>query len=426
VGADVVIATHFLRVVNGKVVPRPPEQNLILHTDASGVFRFEPPVSSYVIVVLSGRGYAKVTPDEFAASRTITVSPYGRIEGTLRIGARPGVRERIAFLPRSRREEVPPRTRFEYEVRSDENGHFTFFHVLPDKGSVVRVTVLDNRSRRYSRHTEVEVTPGQTARIEMGGTGRPVVGRVIIPDMIKNVFDWHYTDSRLRLSVPDSPPYNVFSLECDKDGSFRVEDVPAGDYWLYVNAYGPPPTTRVRWGEPIGVLSHSFTIPEMPGGRSDEPLDLGEIEFEVLGKTVLMPSLVGKPLPGWGEIKFDPPLGQADGKMILVCFFDMSQRPSRHCVTQLAAQAAKLKDNGVFIVAVQASAMGQSALDQWVKKYNVPFSVGMVRGDQEKTRFAWGVKSLPWLILADRRHTVVSEGFELGDLDRQLEQMKKK
>jgi len=420
-GADVVIATHFLRIVNGKVVPRPPEQNLTLHTDANGVFRFEPPVSFYMIVVLSERGYAKVTPDEFAVSRTITVSPWGRIEGTLRIGARPGAKELLAFLPESRREEVPPRIRFEYEVQTDENGHFAFLHVLPDKGLVVRVTVLDDRGRRYSRHIGVEVTSGQTTRIEMGGIGRPVVGRIIIPDMIKDVFDWQYTDRRLRISSPDSPPYNVFPFECDKDGAFRVEDVPAGDYWLYVNAYGPPPNTRRRWGEPIGVLSHPFNIPEMPGGRSDEPLDLGELEFEVLGKSVLVPSLIGKPLPDLDEVKIEPAAAQAEGTMILVCFFDMNQRPSRHCVTQLAQQAEQLKQKGVTIVAVQASKVDESGLREWVKANNIPFPVGTVQGDEEKTCFSWGVKSLPWLILTDHKHVVVSEGFQLGDLDDQLE-----
>ena len=46
-----------------------------------------------------------------------------------------------------------------------------------------------------------------------------------------------------------------------------------------------------------------------------------------------------------------------------------------------------------------------------------PFPAGMVAGDDEKTRFAWGVKSLPWLILTDREHIVSSDGFTLAELD---------
>ena len=76
----------------------------------------------------------------------------------------------------------------------------------------------------------------------------------------------------------------------------------------------------------------------------------------------------------------------------------------------------------MIVVTVQASKVNQNELDEWVKKYNIPFSVGMIPGDAEKTRFTWGVRSLPWLILTDTRHVVVSQGFSLGDLDNQLGQ----
>jgi len=44
----------------------------------------------------------------------------------------------------------------------------------------------------------------------------------------------------------------------------------------------------------------------------------------------------------------------------------------------------------------------------------------MIQGDVEKTRFTWGVKSLPWLILTDRNHVVAAEGFALAELDDML------
>ena len=98
----------------------------------------------------------------------------------------------------------------------------------------------------------------------------------------------------------------------------------------------------------------------------------------------------------------------------------MEQRPSRHCVTQLAKQAEQLKDKGVTIVAVQASKMDQSALNQWVEKYNISFPVGMVQSDVEKTRFAWGIRSLPWLILTDNKHIIRSAGFRVNELNEKI------
>jgi hypothetical protein len=128
-------------------------------------------------------------------------------------------------------------------------------------------------------------------------------------------------------------------------------------------------------------------------------------------------SIMNKVLPGFQGIEIEFATQRAKGKMILVCFWDMEQRPSRHCIIQLAKQAEQLRQKGVMVVAVQASKVDENALNEWLKKYNVPFPVGMIQGDVEKTRFTWGVRSLPWLILTDRKHIVRAEGFAISELD---------
>jgi hypothetical protein len=134
----------------------------------------------------------------------------------------------------------------------------------------------------------------------------------------------------------------------------------------------------------------------------------------------LIESIVGKPMPEFGDIEIGFSPAQAQDRRILVCLWDMNQRPSRHCIRELAKRAEELKGKGVTIVAVQASKVDKSELDAWIKKYQVLFPVGMVQGDEEETRLNWGVKSLPWLILTDRRHIVRAEGFALGELDEKL------
>lgn len=132
--------------------------------------------------------------------------------------------------------------------------------------------------------------------------------------------------------------------------------------------------------------------------------------------------LSGKILPDMKEFGVSTDPNQTKDKIVLVCFFDMNQRLSRNCITQLAKRAEQLKEDGVIVAAVQASKVDKNTLDDWVKKNNVPFRVGMVQGDEEKTRFAWGVKSLPWLIFADREHVVTAEGFGLAELDEKVKQ----
>jgi len=133
-------------------------------------------------------------------------------------------------------------------------------------------------------------------------------------------------------------------------------------------------------------------------------------------------SILNKPLHKINEFGLELDSIKVQNENILLCFFDMEQRPSRNCILQINKKAEELKNKEVVVIAVHASKVDQAKLDEWAKKNNIAFPVGMVQGDEEETRFSWGVKSLPWLILTDNEHLVVSEGFRLRDLDNQLKQ----
>ena len=133
--------------------------------------------------------------------------------------------------------------------------------------------------------------------------------------------------------------------------------------------------------------------------------------------TLKPPSLLGKALPELAEFDVNVP---AQNRMLLVCFWDMEQRPSRDGLQRLSKRAEDLKRKGVDVVAVHASKIEKNKLDTWGKKNNIPFPVGMVQGDEEKTRFTWGVRSMPWLILTDKKHIVTAEGFNIAELDEKL------
>jgi hypothetical protein len=129
------------------------------------------------------------------------------------------------------------------------------------------------------------------------------------------------------------------------------------------------------------------------------------------------PTIPAKHLRKFADIDIEFDIGQAQDKIMLVCFFDTNQRPSRNCILQLSKRAQELKTKDVSVIAVQASKVGKNNLDEWVKKNDIPFPVGIIRGDEQKTRSNWGVKSLPWLILTDSKHIVSSEGFGLEELE---------
>jgi len=135
---------------------------------------------------------------------------------------------------------------------------------------------------------------------------------------------------------------------------------------------------------------------------------------------------VGAPLPPFEDIKIDLTADQTKDKAILICFFDMQQRPSRNCVIQLAGRVEILKEKGVVVAVVQTSKIEEDELAEWMKGQGVSFAVGVIKGDEKAVQQAWGVQSLPWLILTDKNHIVNALGFSLPDLEDELARVAKR
>jgi hypothetical protein len=128
------------------------------------------------------------------------------------------------------------------------------------------------------------------------------------------------------------------------------------------------------------------------------------------------PELVGKVLPELSSIAVQLSTELSRRGKTLVCFWDVEQRPSRHCIKKLAEQANALAAQNITVVALQASKVDQKVLDKWLQEHHIPFVVGTVGGDTETIKYSWGVRSLPWLLLTDQAHMVCAEGFGLAEL----------
>ena len=191
----------------------------------------------------------------------------------------------------------------------------------------------------------------------------------------------------------------------DAEGKFTLEGICDAPVRISANVSGKTPL-------------HGYV--ETEGGATDVKVVVSESSSSTRYVPKQPPSLVGRPLPELEGLNIDLQEGTLEDKTVLVCFWDMQQRPSRHCLIQLAKQAKQPKEKGVTIIAVQASEIEKDTLTDWTKKNDIPFPVGMIEGDTEKIHFAWGVRSLPWLILADSEHVVVAEGFTLHELDERL------
>lgn len=130
-------------------------------------------------------------------------------------------------------------------------------------------------------------------------------------------------------------------------------------------------------------------------------------------------SLKGKPLPDlapFGVTIADAP----KGRPILVLLMDVEQRPSRRALKLAADQAALLRAKGVTAVVIQAGAITEEAFSEWKGETDLAFPIGRMKEASPKTRAAWGASALPWLILTDKDHLVVAEGFAPEELEAKL------
>ena len=135
------------------------------------------------------------------------------------------------------------------------------------------------------------------------------------------------------------------------------------------------------------------------------------------------PSLLGKPLPALTDLQIEPSPGTFAGHPLLVCFFDLQERPSRNTVTELLKQTEELKARGVDAVLIQSSAVDRAALRSFAATNQISFPIGTIRTNESTIQFKWGVKARPWLILSDKDHVIRAEGFGVGDLTEKLKSL---
>ena len=132
-------------------------------------------------------------------------------------------------------------------------------------------------------------------------------------------------------------------------------------------------------------------------------------------------SLKGSSLPDLTSVNL---AGEAtpEGKPVLLCLFDVGQRPSRHTLRQLEEQSASLRQRGVALLGIQAAVTTDEIFNAWKGANSVSFPVGRITEQTEKCKWASDVGALPWLVLTDRNHRVVAEGFALEDLPTKLKE----
>jgi len=251
---------------------------------------------------------------------------------------------------------------------TDVEGRFGFEKVIPANDlHVGRRDPANGAGRVTSLGAPVRVEPGATATVTLGGKGRPVIGRVEPPEGWTQAVD--FTEES-RAGIESNRPWTPYPLRLFRgktalqggersewedrwlespegrdyrdrriaegvglspDGSFRLDDVPPGEYRLSVQV-----NDRQPLGEsgPFGRLIHVFTVPPIRGDRSDAPLDLGPLR---LNRSVVLKA--GDPAPAFRVTTVDGKTltvpGDFQGKVLLLDFGTLWDRQSAIQITRL-------------------------------------------------------------------------------------------
>jgi beta-lactamase regulating signal transducer with metallopeptidase domain/HEAT repeat protein len=291
-GAQVALAVpgYPLYLLRAKMQGNYGGTNPLVVADEEGRFSLPPNESAWAIIAMNEAGCAQVERRDFENGSNITLQPWGHIEGVLRVGTRPGPNQQVVLG-------AAAGARFFFDLqafqdKTDLDGKFVFTHVPPGTWHI------SHGSEHFWDGELVTVKAGETNHVTLGGTGRPVIGKVMILPVL--------TNPRNQASLPPSRWYLAFSdpatnplfatgrapeYEVDAtlyasnhmlksqmalDGTFRVEDVIPGTWWLEADVLQFPKSGGAS--KTIATMGKTVVVPEIAGGRSDEPLDLGKVE----------------------------------------------------------------------------------------------------------------------------------------------------
>ncbi len=275
----------------------------------------------FLIVVAADKGFVDATSDEFARTGKLVLQPWGRIEGEVRIGRKPAAYQSVVYLPEvpSDRGDTFGMQSYDYHFTADSQGRFAIDRVIPGLGHIALVLNTTYRNEWCGRES-VEVKPGQTTRVRLGGKGRPVIGRVVLEGTPPEPVEWRSNDAAV-LELPRverrkaTTAWITFASGFDEDGRFRIEDVAPGTYELKIPV--SLPSDRRTWGAPRATMGEATLTVTVPEGPEDQPVEVGDVKVRLYVRVGdLAPDFTAPRLDG-GRFK----LSEQRGKLVLLDFW---------------------------------------------------------------------------------------------------------
>jgi hypothetical protein len=215
-----------------------------------------------------------------------------------------------------------------------------------------------------------------------------------------------------------------------------ADEKPVGGAWVYLNGQGQPNGNARTDNQGRFFFDHvcegSITVSASAqssyGNARAEAGDTNVLVRLGVNEPYRMAApraaLKGKPLPDLTALGLSTETVPA-GKPALLCLFDLEQRPSRRFLRLLNEQQAALQQKGLVILGLQSALTTDEIFKEWKQSTAVSIPVGRFAEKTDQTKWVTEIESLPWLILTDKDHRVVAEGFALEELEAKLTDLAK-
>ena len=291
---------------------------------------------------------------------------------------------------------------------TDNRGRFAI--EAKDEGTYALQVCPQTFADRHVRDVRADGQP-VTITLQRGGI---VTGQVICTVMGERVpvSNAGVTVEPMDRRVTVTVRHHLMQTTADAEGRFEIRHLPTTVRQRDPDAPGGFRDVPLAWDVRCGAVSTRVVF---AGDGTTQAVEL------VLKPDVrAAPSLVGRVLPALEDLGIDVRPDEIEGRKVLVCFFDMNQRPARHCVAELNERAQTFREKGIRILAIQVGAIDAEAFAEWMKTLDIRFPISVIEADMEDARHVWAVRSLPWLVLTDANHMVQAEGIDPDALDEEI------
>src|SRR6185369_1883638 len=113
------------------------------------------------VIAVNKEGIAGVSLEDFRTSAKLQLQAWARIEGTLHIGHRLATNETVLLHQSPFASGSLPDDMREFEVQTDNQGHFEISHVPPGQRGLSRVVMLENGVREQQSLGDFNIEPGE-------------------------------------------------------------------------------------------------------------------------------------------------------------------------------------------------------------------------------------------------------------------------